>query len=93
MIRRFLMSPVGLAACFLTVVVSALSVVKETHQTRMLFATLQAQESERWQLQEDYSRLVLEYSTLSAPHRVSAISRTSLTMISPDTGAIKVVTE
>ena len=93
MIRRFLVSPVGLAACVLTVVISALSVVKETHQTRMLFATLQALESERWQLQEDYSRLVLEYSTLSAPHRVSAISRTSLTMISPVTGAIRVVTE
>jgi cell division protein FtsL len=44
-------------------------------------------------LQEDYSRLVLEYSTLSAPHRVSAISRESLTMTSPDTGAIKVVAE
>lgn len=93
MIRRFLMSPLGLATCFLVVVISALSVVKETHQTRMLFATLQAQESERWQLQEDYSRLVLEYSTLSAPHRVSAISRASLTMTSPDTGAIRVVTE
>lgn len=93
MIRRFLMSSLGLATCFLVVVISALSVVKETHQTRMLFATLQAQESERWQLQEDYSRLVLEYSTLSAPHRVSAISRTSLTMTSPDTGAIRVVTE
>ena len=93
MIRRFLMSPLGLATCFLAVVISALSVVKETHQTRMLFATLQAQESERWQLQEDYSRLVLEYSTLSAPHRVSAISRTTLTMTSPDTGAIRVVTE
>ena len=47
MIRRFLMSPLGLIACFLAVVTSALSVVKETHQTRMLFATLQAQESER----------------------------------------------
>ena len=93
MIRRFLMSPLGLAACFLAVVISALSVIKETHQTRMLFATLQAQESERWQLQEDYSRLVLEYSTLSAPHRVSAIARTSLTMTSPDTGVIRVVTE
>jgi len=93
MIRRFLMSPMGLITCFIGVVISALSVVKETHQTRMLFATLQAQEGERWQLQEDYSRLVLEYSTLSAPHRVSAISRTSLTMTSPDTGAIRVVTE
>ena len=93
MIRRFLMSPPGLVACFFAVVISALSVVNETHQTRMLFATLQSQEGERWQLQEDYSRLVLEYSTLSAPHRVSAISRSSLTMISPDTGAIRVVTE
>ena len=93
MIRRFLMSPLGLVACCLSVVISALLVVMETHLTRMLFATLQAQESERWQLQEDYSRLILEYSTLSAPHRVSAISRTSLTMISPDTGAIRVVTE
>ena len=93
MIRRFLMSPMGLIACFITVVISALSVVKETHETRMLFAALQAQESERWQLQEDYSRLVLEYSMLSAPHRVSAISRTSLTMTSPDTGTIRVVTE
>jgi|TARA_E500000178_G_scaffold287680_1_gene289986 cell division protein FtsL len=83
----------GLITCFIGVVISALSVVKETHQTRLLFASLQAQESERWQLQEDYSRLVLEYSTLSAPHRVSAISRTSLTMTSPDTGAIRVVIE
>ena len=93
MIRRFLMSPLGLIAFFVSVLSSALLVVNETHQTRMLFASLQVQESERWQLQEDYSRLVLEYSTLSAPHRVSAISRSSLTMTSPDTGAIRVVTE
>jgi len=93
MIRRFLISPLGLATCFFLVVISALALVSETHQTRMLLATLQAQEGERWQLQEDYSRLVLEHSTLSAPHRVSAISRTSLTMISPNTGAIKVVAE
>lgn len=93
MIRRFITSPLGLPVCFLLVVMSALALVNETHQTRMLFTTLQAQESERWQLQEDYSRLVLEYSTLSAPHRVSSISRSSLTMTSPSTGAIKVVTE
>lgn len=93
MIRRFFDSPLGLVTCFLSVVMSALAVVSETHQTRMLFALLQAQEGERWQLQEDYSRLVLEYSTLSAPHRVSAISRSSLTMTSPDAGTMKVVTE
>ena len=93
MIRHFLTSPVGLFVCFFGVVMSALSVVSETYQTRILFTKLQALESERWLLQEDYSRLVLEYSTLSAPHRVSAISRESLTMTSPDTGAIRVVTE
>ena len=68
-------------------------VVSETHQTRLLFAQLQALESERWRLQEDYSRLVLEYSTLSAPHRISELSVTSLAMASPDTAAIKVVAE
>ena len=93
MIRLFFSSPLGLVACFLLIVLSAVAVVSATHQTRMLFAMLQTQESERWQLQEEYSRLVLEYSTLSAPHRVSAISRSSLTMTSPDTGTIRVVTE
>ena len=48
MIRHFLTSPVGLFACFFGVVMSALSVVSETYQTRILFTKLQAQESERW---------------------------------------------
>jgi len=66
-------------------------IVKETHQTRLLFAQLQTLESQRWALQEDYSRLVLEYSTLSAPHRISELSGTTLAMTSPDAAAIKVV--
>jgi len=72
---------------------SALMVVSGTHQTRLLFAELQGLESERWLLQENYSRLVLEYSTLSAPHRISELSETELSMTPPDTGAIKVVAE
>jgi len=66
-------------------------IVEETHQTRLLFAQLQTLESQRWALQEDYSRLVLEYSTLSAPHRISELSGTTLAMTSPDAAAIKVV--
>ena len=66
-------------------------IVKETHQTRLLFAQLQTLESQRWALQEDYSRLVLEYSTLSAPHRISELSGTTLAMTPPDAAAIKVV--
>ena len=91
MIRRFLMSPLGLIACFLAVVTSALSVVKETHQTRMLFATLQAQESERWQLQEDYTRLLLEMNTWAAPHRIEQLAGEQLSMRPPDLSLSKVV--
>lgn len=93
MISGFFASRFGLPLAFGLCLMSALMVVSETHQTRLLFARLQALESERWRLQEDYSRLVLEYSTLSAPHRISELSVTSLAMTSPDTGAIKVVAE
>ena len=93
MLSRFFESAVSLPGVFALCLGSALMVVSETHQTRLLFAQLQTLEGERWQLQEDYSRLVLEYSTLSAPHRVSELSVASLAMTSPDTGAIKVVAE
>jgi cell division protein FtsL len=93
MIPRFGKSQLQLLLVGVGAFISALAIVSQTHQTRLLFTMLQAQESERWRLQENYSRLVLEYSTLSAPHRVSAISRSLLTMISPDTGAIRVVAE
>ena len=93
MLSRFFESALSLPGVFALCLGSALMVVSETHQTRLLFAQLQTLEGERWQLQEDYSRLVLEYSTLSAPHRVSELSVASLAMTSPDTGAIKVVAE
>lgn len=93
MIPRFGKSQLQLLLVGVGAFISALAIVSQTHQTRLLFTMLQAQESERWRLQENYSRLVLEYSTLSAPHRVSAISRSSLTMTSPDAGAIRVVAE
>jgi cell division protein FtsL len=72
---------------------SALSVVNSTHQSRVLYSELQALEASRWRMQEDYSRLVLELSTLSAPHRVSSESNKLLAMNAPDTGDIKVVVE
>jgi cell division protein FtsL len=77
----------------LLVVWSALSLVNSTHQSRVLYSELQALEGSRWQMQEEYSRLVLELSTLSAPHRVSSESSKLLAMNSPDTGDIKVVVE
>ena len=93
MMSRFFTSALSLPAMFVLCLGSALLVVSETHQTRLLFTQLQTLEGERWHLQEDYSRLVLEYSTLSAPHRISELSVTGLAMASPDTGAITVVAE
>lgn len=93
MISRFLSSALSLPVLFVLCLGSALMVISETHQTRLLFAQLQTLEGERWLFQEDYSRLVIEYSTLSAPHRISALSVTALAMTSPNTGAIKVVAE
>lgn len=93
MMFRLFASAISFPVLFALCLVSALMVVKETHETRLLFAQLQTLEGERWRLQEDYSRLVLEYSTLSAPHRVSELSVTALAMTPPDTGAIKVVAE
>lgn len=93
MIGRFFASVLSVPALLALCLGSALMVIGETHQTRLLFAQLQVLESERWRLQEDHSRLVLEYSTLSAPHRVSELSVTGLAMTSPSTDAIKVVVE
>ena len=64
MMSRFFTSALSLPVVFALSLGSALMVVSETHQTRLLFAQLQTLEGERWQLQEDYSRLVIEYSTL-----------------------------
>ncbi len=89
----FFRSRFSLPAMFVFCVVSALWIVSETHRTRLLFGQLQTLEGDRWQIQEDYSRLVIEYSTLSAPHRVSELSASALTMVSPDTATIKVVVE
>lgn len=93
MMTRVFYSGFSLPALFALCLGSALMIVKETHQTRLLFAQLQTLESQRWALQEDYSRLVLEYSTLSAPHRISELSVTTLAMTSPDAASIKVVEE
>ena len=75
------------------VVWSALAVINSTHQSRVLYSELQTLESSRWRMQEEYSRLVLEFSMLSAPHRVSAESGKLLAMDSPDTGDIQVVVQ
>ena len=50
--------------------VSALAVVASTHHVREGYARLQDLELRRWELQEQYTRLLLEVNTWAAPHRI-----------------------
>ena len=54
--------------------VSALAVVASTHHVREGYARLQDLELRRWELQEQYTRLLLEVNIWAAPHRISLIA-------------------
>ena len=72
---------------------SGLGLIASTHQVRADYARLQMLELERWQLQEQYTRLLLEINTWAAPHRVGQIASEVLAMQPPDLGVTQVVTE
>ena len=63
---------------------SSLGLVASTHQVRDDYARLQSLELQRWQLQEQYTRLLLEMNTWAAPHRVGQIASDTLSMNAPD---------
>ena len=72
---------------------AALAVVASTHQVRSDYARLQALELQRWELQEQYTRLLLEINTWAAPHRISQIASDVLSMQAPDLSLSQVVAE
>ena len=74
-------------------IISALAVVASTHQVRSDYARLQALELQRWELQEQYTRLLLEINTWAAPHRISQIASDALSMQAPDPSLSQVVVE
>lgn len=74
-------------------IISALAVVASTHQVRNDYARLQALELQRWELQEQYTRLLLEINTWAAPHRISQIASDALSMQAPDLSLSQVVAE
>tara|TARA_B110000503_G_scaffold105290_1_gene157095 strand:+ start:399 stop:674 length:276 start_codon:yes stop_codon:yes gene_type:complete len=75
------------------VVLSALAVVRVSHECRSDYAQLQSLESVRWALQENYSRLVLEESTLGSPHRIMQVASGDLAMAVPSIDRIQVVSQ
>ena len=90
--RLSLLSPlvlVILLACLL--VASGLGLVWSTHQVRDGYARLQELELQRWQLQEEYTRLLLEINTWAAPHRINQIASENLSMLPPDLSLSRVI--
>ena len=72
---------------------SAMGIVASTHHVREEYARLQVLELERWRLQEQYTRLLLETNTWAAPHRIIQIASDNLSMQAPDLSRSQVVAE
>lgn len=82
-----------LGTLVLLLLVSSLGLVASTHQVRDDYARLQSLELQRWQLQEQYTRLLLEMNTWAAPHRVGQIASDTLSMNAPDLSLSRSVKE
>lgn len=75
---------IALIALAAAVLLSSLALVHSTHETRNSYAVLQQLEGKRWYLQEQYSRLMLERSTLASPHRIARMAEDDLVMAAPE---------
>lgn len=67
----------------LAVFVSALGLVRVRHESRQSFIQLQSQKTREAELQNEWGRLQLEYSTWSDPARIERIARQQLGMRPP----------
>ena len=85
------MRNVFLAILLLAVFITALRVVVSQNQARVLFVEIQELEKERNQLNEDWTRLLLEQSTWATDARVEEIARTKLDMQTPDNSSLIVL--
>lgn len=77
-------TPIFLIMLVVFLLASSLGLVASTHHVRDGYAQLQSLELQRWQLQEQYTRLLLEMNTWAAPHRVGRIASETLSMTAPD---------
>ena len=75
----------------LALLFTAFGLIGTSHECRTYYARLQALELQRWAAEEDYSRLLLEESTLASPHRVISVAQDVLTMQPPMPERIVVV--
>lgn len=67
----------------LLLVLSALGAIYSSFVNRQLAHEWQSLQNAQNKMQEEYGRLMLEYSTLAAPSRIEQIARNKLNMVFP----------
>lgn len=77
----------------LGVLISALSTIYVTNNTRSLHASLQQTVSERERLHIEWGQLLLEKSTWTVQSRVQNIAEEKLNMMVPDNKSIVIIKE
>lgn len=70
---------------------SAFATIVSTHHCRGLYARLQQLDAERWFLDEEYSRLLIEQSTWASHQRIAAAAGEALSMAPPPLARTQVV--
>ncbi len=75
----------------LILMLSALAVIYTSYANRELAHEWQRLGENHTQLQEEYGRLMLEYSTLAAPSRVETMAREKLDMLFPSKNNTRVI--
>ncbi|WOJ98366.1 cell division protein FtsL [Congregibacter brevis] len=78
-----LVKPLWAAIALALVLISAFSIIGSTHSSRSFYAQLQDLEAQRWYLEEEYSRLLLEQSTLASHYRIESEAGEALGLVAP----------
>lgn len=78
----------GITILLVLVIVSALGVVHVRHQNRVRFVDLQNLQTERDELNVEWTQLLLEQATWSLHHVVDKEARAKLDMIAPSADEI-----
>ena len=83
--------PKRLIVLLATVVIASIAVVQTRHESRQLFAELQARQAERDALNVEWGKLLLEEGAWSQHRRIEAVARGRLGMSTPEAARIRVV--
>ena len=76
---------------WLAVLATAMAVIYTTHRSRHLYSDWQQLQQQRYGLEEQWGRLLLEQSTWAAPDRVHRMALEKMNMKSPSVGELRMV--